>query len=147
MLTELVRSNPTSAAILGDVIVENLDLPGGDKVVKRLQAMLPEQIRQAETGQDSQAAAAVQQVQQLNQALQQLGARLQAAEADKGRDERKIDIDAYKAVTDRLASVSAMMTPDMVRAMVIETLQDVEQTAGRVPAGMAPGPMGPAMPQ
>lgn len=142
MLTELIRANPGSAAILGDLIVENLDLPGGDKVVKRLQAMLPEQIRQAETGQDPQAAAAVQQVQQLNQALQQLGARLQAAQADQGRDERKLDIDAYKAVTDRLASVSAMMTPDMVRAMVIETLQDVEQTAARVPAEMAP-----AMPQ
>ena len=140
MLTELVRSNPTSAAILGDVIVENLDLPGGDKVVKRLQAMLPEQVRQAEAGQDPQAAAAAQQVQQLSQALQELGAKLQAAEADRGRDERKIDIDAYKAVTDRLASVSGMMTPDMVRAMVIETLQDVEQTAGRVPAEMA-GPM------
>ena len=140
MLTELVRSNPTSAAILGDVIVENLDLPGGDKVVKRLQAMLPEQVRQAEAGQDPQATAAAQQVQQLSQALQQLGAKLQAAEADRGRDERKIDIDAYKAVTDRLASVSVMMTPDMVRAMVIETLHDVEQTAVRVPAEMA-GPM------
>ena len=43
-------------------------------------------------------------------------------------------------MTDRLASVSGMMTPDMVRAMVIETLHDVEQTAGRVPAEMA-GPM------
>jgi hypothetical protein len=144
MLTELIRANPGSAAILGDLIVENLDLPGGDKVMKRLQAMLPEQIRQAEAGQDPQAAAATQQVQQLNQALQQLGARLQATEADKGRDERKLDIDAYKAVTDRLASVSAMMTPEMVRAMVIETLQDVEQTAGRVPAAMA-GPTAPAM--
>lgn len=140
MLTELVRANPQSAAILGDLIVENLDLPGGEKVVKRLQAMLPEQIRQAETGRDPQAAAAVQQVQQLNQALQQLGAQLQAAQADKGRDERKLDIDAYRAVTDRLASVSAMMTPDMVRSMVIETLQDVEQTAVRVPGEMA-GPM------
>ena len=69
--------------------------------------------------------------------LQQLGTKLQAAEADRARDERKIDIDVDKAVTDRLASVSAMMTPDMVRAMVIETLQDVEQTAGRVPGEMA----------
>lgn len=147
MLTELIRANPASAAILGDLIVENLDLPGGDKVVKRLQAMLPEQIRQAEAGQDPQASAATQQLQQLSQALQQIGAKLQAAEADKGRDERKLDIDAYRAVTDRLASVSGMMTPDMVRAMVIETLQDVEQTAGRVPAGMGmPGPV-PTAPQ
>ena len=141
MLTELVRANPQSAAILGDLIVENLDLPGGDKVVKRLQAVLPEPVRQAEQGADPQAQAAAQQVQQLGQALQQLGAQLQAAQADKGREERKLDIDAYKAVTDRLASVSAMMTPDMVRAMAIETLQDVEQTGARVPAEMA-GMMG-----
>ena len=30
-----------------------------------------------------------------------------------------------------------MMTPDMVRATMIETLQGVEQTAERVPAEMA----------
>lgn len=147
MLTELVRANPQSAALLGDLIVENLDLPGGEKVVKRLQAVLPEPIRQAEQGANPQAEAAQQQVQQLSQALQQLGAQLEAAQADKGRDDRKLDIDAYKAVTDRLASVSAMVTPDMVRAMVVETLRDAEQTAARVPEGMAAGPampMGPA---
>lgn len=77
--------------------------------------------------------------------LQALGGQLQAAQADKGRDERKLDIDAYKAVTDRLASVSAMVAPDMVRAMVIETLQDAQQTAARVPAEMA-GPMAPGTP-
>lgn len=135
MLTELVRANPQSATILGDLIVENLDLPGGEKVVKRLQAVLPEPIRQAEQGQDPQAAAAAQQVQQLQQALQQLGAQLQAAQTDKGRDDRKLDIDAYKAVTDRLGSVSAMVTPDMVRAMVMETLQDAQETAVQVPGG------------
>jgi len=137
MLTELIRANPGSAAILGDLIVENLDLPGGEKVVKRLQAVLPEPIRQAELGQDPQAAAAAQQVQQLQQALQQLGAQLQIARADKGRDDRKLDIDAYKAVTDRLGSVSAMVTPDMVRALVIETLQDAQETAAHVPGGAA----------
>ena len=141
MLTELIRANPQSAAILGDLIVENLDLPGGEKVVKRLQAVLPEPVRQAEQGENPQAQAAQAQVQQLTQALQQLGGQLQAAQADKARDDRKLDIDAYRAVTDRFASVSAMVTPDMVRSMVIETLQDAEQTAARVPAEMA-GPVG-----
>ncbi len=144
MLTELIRANPQSAAILGDLIVENLDLPGGEKVVKRLQAVLPEPVRQAELGENPQAQAAQAQVQQLSQALEQLGGQLQAAQADKGRDDRKLDIDAYRAVTDRFASVSAMVTPDMVRSMVIETLQDAQETAARVPEGMA-GPVAPAM--
>ena len=113
--------------------------------MKRLQAVLPEPVRQAEAGEDPRAMAAQQQVAQLTQALQQLAAQFQAAQADKGRDERKLDIDAYRAVTDRLASVSEMVTPEMVQAMVVETLRDAQQTAERVPEGARPPGMAPEM--
>ncbi|MGC6330979.1 portal protein [Rhizorhabdus sp. FW153] len=134
MLTELVRANPQSASLLGDLIVENLDLPGGEKVIRRLQAILPDAVRQAEQGQDPAREATARQVEQLRQALEQLGGRLQAAEADRQREDRQLDIAAYKAVTDRLAAVAGQLPAELLQMLVVETLQDVAQTAAAVPA-------------
>jgi hypothetical protein len=133
MLTELVRANPQSASLLGDLIVENLDLPGGDKVIRRLQAVLPDVVRDAEQGQDPAREAAARQFEQMRQALEQLGGRLQAAEADRQREERQLDIAAYKAVTDRLAAVAGQLPAELLQMLVAETLQDAAQTAVAVP--------------
>jgi hypothetical protein len=47
-LVELMSKVPGSAAILGDVLIENMDFTGADKVSKRLQMLLPPAIQQAE---------------------------------------------------------------------------------------------------
>ncbi|KQX18139.1 MULTISPECIES: portal protein [unclassified Sphingomonas] len=149
MLTELVRANPDSAAILGDLIVENMDIPGGDKAVKRLQAMLPPQVRQAEQGENPEAQAAQQQIQQIQQQAQQAIGQLQQALQEAQRkaegnrekaeaDSKKADVEAYKAVTERMTALAGTMTPEMVQQMIIETLQDVAETANLVPGGEEP---------
>lgn len=109
MLTELVRANRDVAALVGDVIVENMDIPGGDRVVKRLQAMLPPQVRQAEEGQSPEAAQVQQIEQQASQAIQQLQQRIAELEQDREAEAAKIELDrekvrveAYKAQTERL---------------------------------------------
>lgn len=150
MLTELVRANREMAPIIGDIIIELMDIPGGDKVVKRLKAMLPDQIRAAEEGENPEAQALQQQMQQLMQQGQQAIAELQdelaKAEADKSEDERKNNVEAYKAVTERLTAIGAMMTPEMIQQMVIATMQDVAETAALVPGGDMPQQMAPMMP-
>lgn len=146
MLTELVRAQPDSAMILGDIIVELMDIPGGDKAVKRLQAMLPPQVKQAEEGENPEAQAAQAQVQQITQQAQQMLGQMQEqlreaqakandnsqkAEADRA----KADVEAYKAVTDRMsvAMQAGQMTPEMVQQLVIDTLQDVIATSQDMP--------------
>lgn len=131
MLTELVRASKESALILGDIIVENMDIPGGDRVVKRLQAILPPEVKAAEQGDNPEAAqvaqvqqqaqAALQQMQQqAGQAIQELQQRLAAAEQNAEADARKaelearkLEIEAYKAETERL-QVQAQARQDIL---------------------------------
>lgn len=47
-LIEIMRQVPGAAQVIGDIVVEHLDFQGADKVAKRLQALLPPQMQQAE---------------------------------------------------------------------------------------------------
>lgn len=148
MLTELVRANPDSAAILGDIIVENLDIPGGEKAVKRLQAILPPEVKAADDSDDPQAQAMQQALQrqgeQFQQVMQEMQRALQEAQAKAednsqkaANDSRKMDVEAYKAVTDRMAQMaqSVAMTPEAIQALVVTTMQDVIATAQDMDGG------------
>lgn len=151
MLTELVRANGELAPIVADLIIENMDVPGGDKLVKRLNAMLPPQVKAAEEGGNPEAQAAQQQVQQITQqaqqALAQLQQQLQEAEAKANdnsqkaeADSRKADVEEYKAVTERLTAMAGagQLTPEMVQQVVMDTLQDVFATSQEIPGGDEP---------
>lgn len=109
MLTELVRGNRDAAAVLGDIIIENMDIPGGEKAAKRLKAMLPPQVQAAEDGESAEGAQVQQITQQAQQAVQQLQARIVELESDREAeaakiaiDQEKVRIEAYKAETDRM---------------------------------------------
>jgi DNA-binding ferritin-like protein len=148
-LTSVIQASPESAAILGDILVDLMDLPNGDKAVKRLQAMLPPEVKAMEAAEDPAAQAAQQQVQQITQqaeqAIQQLQQALQEAQAkaDDAQakifvDNRKIDIEEYKAVTERMTATAPVMTPEQVQAMIMSTIEDVIATAQEIPDGDEP---------
>lgn len=50
-LIEIMRQVPDAAPVLGDVLLENMDFPGAEKVAKRLKALLPPAVQAAENGQ------------------------------------------------------------------------------------------------
>lgn len=47
-LIQIMREVPGSAAVLGDIVMEQMDFPGADKVAKRLKLFLPPQVQAAE---------------------------------------------------------------------------------------------------
>lgn len=49
-LTQIMQYAPTIAASIADVVVDMMDIPRGEKLVKRLEALLPQQIKDAESG-------------------------------------------------------------------------------------------------
>jgi hypothetical protein len=115
-MTELIRSYPAAAPLIGDLLVKNLDWPGADEVAERLKAMLPPQVQgQAQQVPADQARAAVQQVtqqaQQVAQQLQAAQAELQQLKADKALEAQKLNIEAYKAQTERLAAEAEARRP------------------------------------
>jgi hypothetical protein len=74
-LIEIMRAVPAAANFVGDVLLDHMDFVGADKVAKRLKALLPPEVRQAEDAEDAsddpEKAALVQQNQALQQQMQQ----------------------------------------------------------------------------
>lgn len=119
-MIELMRANPAVAPVIGDLLAKNLDWPGADEIARRLQAMLPPQLKGVDPqvqAAKAEGEAAVSQLKQQGEALKAQGlqmiealkaqlaatqARLQAAEGDKALHARKLEIEAFKAETDRM---------------------------------------------
>jgi hypothetical protein len=138
-MMEFIRVFPQSAPLIGDLLAKNLDWPGADEVAERLKAMLPpqaagqvppivQQLQQQLQQQDQMAKQAVGQLQgELQQTKQQLD--------DKSQEQvlaaRKVEIDAFKAETDRikaLADIEASKREQQTR--VIEAANQPQQNTG-----------------
>lgn len=132
-MTELLRVYPAAAPVIGDLLAKNLDWPGADEIAKRLQAMLPPQVK----GQDPQAAQMQQAIQQLQQQLGQMGQENQQLKTDKLIDVEKVRVDAYNAETNRLKVMQTGMMPEQVQALVIQTLQQALSSPDILPAPQA----------
>lgn len=128
-LTELIRGNPQMLTMIGDMWAKLQDWPDSDKLARRLKAMLPPQVQQAEDDESDMPPEAMQKIQALQQQIQQLSQALEnaAAEAeDKSMEKEKAEADmlirGYEAVTKRLSAVPPI-TPEQVQAITLQTLQ------------------------
>jgi len=128
-MIELMRVNPAAASIMGDLLAKNLDWPGAQEIAERFKAMLPPQLQ----GQNPQLMQMQQQLQQAQQMLQQMQQQLESGKIDKSVDIKKVEIDAYKAETDRMQVMAPAMGPQEIQALVIQTLQQVLQTGDITP--------------
>jgi len=116
-----------------------------DEIAKRLEKMLPPGVRDDE----GQIPPEVQtQLQQMSEALQVLGQRLQEAESKQDLEQSKLGIERYKAETDRMTAVAPAMGPEEIQAIVLRTLQDL-MMPNELPAmeGFANGPTGQPEPE
>lgn len=121
-MMELVRVFPDAAPIIGDLLAKNLDWPGADEIAKRLEKMLPPNLKDEQGNIPPEVQ---QQMQQMAEALQVLQQRLADAESSKDIDARKIAVEEYKAETERMTALQPAMGPGEIQAIVIQTLQDL----------------------
>jgi hypothetical protein len=125
LLTNLVQANKDIAPIVGDKIVELMDIPGGDVISKRLQAMLPPQVQQAEQGDDPQLNAAQQHIQQLEGVIQQGMQHIQELEQEKDLEGQKLDIERYKAETERLQATAQQVPLEALPELMAQALGQI----------------------
>jgi hypothetical protein len=93
-MLELIRAFPQAAPVLGDLLAKNLDWPGAEEIAQRLKTLLPPQLQgQAQGGQAGQQVASLQQ-------------QIAALQADQSVQNRKLDIEQFRAETDRIAAVN-----------------------------------------
>ena len=112
----LVQAYPQAAPLIGDLLVKNLDWPGADEIAQRLHAVLPPQVSgQGAPGPDPAAQQLMQQgmarIGQLTAQLQQAQQALAALKADKALDARKVEVEAFRAQTERLQAAHALGQP------------------------------------
>ena len=129
--SQIMAQNPSAFQIVGDFWAKNSDFPGADELAERLKKGLPPQYSGVKP-----------QVQQLTQAMQQQGQQaqqlLQKADAEvsslkaqvvhlqeQAKDKGKsIDIDDYKAETERLKAVAAA-DPAAAQVLIRSMLSDL----------------------
>jgi cell division septum initiation protein DivIVA len=121
-ITELIRSYPPAAPILGDVMVKMMDFPDAEKISKRLAAMLPPQIQKMESEEEGippEAQAIVGQMQnQMQQMEQQMQQGMQAFQAmQKENEQLKQDKQAeYAKMQSDSQSTMAKINADLQKA-------------------------------
>jgi hypothetical protein len=131
-MIELLRAFPQAAPFIGDMLAKNLDWPGADEISKRLKIMLPPQL-QNEDGPTPKEAQMQQTIEQGMQMMQQMQQRIQELETDKSLEVRKLDIDGYKAESDRLKAVSTGITPEQLQPFIIQTIMQLMQSPDVLP--------------
>lgn len=136
-MLELGRMFPPMMQVAGDLLVKNLDWPGADDIADRLKAMLPPQLqgqspqvmqmRQQMQQMDQMAKQAVgqlqQQLQELNQQLAQAKSQEQSNAIDAQIQAKKLEIDEYNAVTNRMKVTAPAMSPQDIQMLVMQTIQ------------------------
>lgn len=123
-MMEMIRSYPDAAPIIGDLLAKNLDWPGADEIAERLKKMLPPQLRDEEGDIPPELK---QQIDQMSEALQVMGQKLQEAEGKTANEDRKMAIEEYKAASDRLNILLPMMSADQIQMMAMDAIRDITE--------------------
>jgi len=116
-MIELMRAFPAAAAVIGDLVAQNLDWPGADQIAERLKGLLPENLREGgEQGIPPEIKAQIEQGAQLIQQLQQQLADAQSkaddAAAQNALKAEENKIKAFEAETDRYEAQTARLQAD-----------------------------------
>jgi hypothetical protein len=130
--SEIMKANPAAFQIVGDFWAQNSDFPGADELAERLQRGLPPQYK---PGPDPQVQALQQQLQATTQHGQQIAQQADAEVAslkaqvvhlqEQAKDKsQSIDIDDYKAETERLKAVAAA-DPAAAQVLIRSMLSDL----------------------
>lgn len=151
-MKDLLIGNPALAQVIGDLWMGTADFPVADKLQERMRNWIPKDI--LGEGPSQQEIQLAQQLEQAQQIIQQLAQELESKQkaenlakqeidtraldhlAERMESERKSQIDAFKAETDRLKALVAGITPEELAALVQKTV--AEALASLPPAVPAP---------
>ncbi len=103
-MMELIKVMPQAAAVIGDLLVKNLDWPGADEIAARLKTLLPAAL-QGE-GEDPRLAQAMEMVKKLQGALEQLKADKSIEQFEASIKALAEETKAFDAETKRIAALA-----------------------------------------
>lgn len=134
-LSELAAKSPKVMDIAGDLIMRAADFPMAEELAERLAKTLPPEL-QDKKDQQTLPPEVQQQLDQLTQALDESTQHIQMLEEErKGKlievqskantEHEKLEVEAYRAETERMAALAPAITPEQVQLIVMQTLQEM----------------------
>jgi hypothetical protein len=142
-LTQIMSQDQALMKVAGDLLFKAADFPMADEVAERLHRTIPAEILgEGPTPAESDMH---QKMQQMEQMINHLSQALQDARSTQGREDAHVQIDAYKAETDRLKAIAPDMAPELIAAiaahLVAETLRTGDPSQIQpMPSGAPPDP-------
>lgn len=142
-ITELIRSYPPAAPILGDVMVKMMDFPDSERISNRLKAMLPPAIQKMESEEDGippEAQAIVgqmqqqlqqvqQQMQQGMQQFQQMQAENEQLKSDKQAEFAKIQADSQAVMAKIQADLQKAELDNATKLQIAQMSAEAKSSA------------------
>jgi len=142
--SQLLQANPDLWKIAGDLFVKNLDWPGADQLAKRLERVVPPELKGDgdESPEVAQAKKMIQALQQENQQMMSLleNAHKSIEAQDAQAKQIANQIKAYEAETKRIQALQSGMTPEQVQDTVMGTM-DAMISNGELEAAVQGQPM------
>lgn len=142
-LTQIMSQDQELMKVAGDLLFKAADFPMADEVAERLHRTIPAAI--LGEGPTPQEQDMEQKIQQMGQMIEHMSQMLQDKSRTEGREDAHVNIDAYKAETDRLKAIAPDMAPELIAAiaahLVAETLRTGDPSQIQpLPAGAPPDP-------
>jgi hypothetical protein len=133
-MSNLVQGNPELWAVAGDLIVQNMDWPGADKLAERLKRTIdPKLLSDQQSPETLQMQKQMEELQQTNDQMRKMLENVQSS-----FEHQELMIKEYEAETKRISAVQAGMSPEQIQDIVMGTIQgmmDVGDLAGK-PTGL-----------
>lgn len=126
-LTEMSSRNPQLMQVAGDLIMKAADFPMANELAERLEKTLPPNLK--ETEETPEAAAAKQELEQMQGQLQALGQEFNKLSETRDIELQKLTIERYKAETDRLK----LIYPTMPVPLAAEIANDMGLQVANTP--------------
>jgi len=130
-MMDAIQVWPNLMQVAGDLVAKAQDWPGADKLADRLRKTIPPQFLDQEEQKESGTGPgmAPEQIQQMQQALQQLTLENQQMKMDKTLQEAKLQIDKYNAETQRIKALSDnMVDNNQMEMQAIKHIVDATTT-------------------
>lgn len=116
--TQILTQSPDLVKVIGDLMFRYADFPGADKIAERLERLVPPNVKGE--GPDPQLKQATDTIQHLMGVLKKQSADLAALKIKSKSHAEKRDIEAYRAITDRMIGLMRehQVTPRMFATML-----------------------------
>jgi hypothetical protein len=137
-LTQIMSQDQDLMKVAGDLLFKAADFPMAEEVAERLHRTIPAAI--LGEGPSPQEQDMHQKMEQMEQMINHLSQALQEARSTQGREDAHVNIDAYKAETDRLKAMAPDMAPELIAAIAAHLVAETMRTGD--PSQVQPMPTG-----